>query len=84
MEENPTLSEAVFNAISDWLGADALATGFLLVVPTVDADGGNSLRVVTPDTQPFHISLGLVAFAEEFIRDDVRTAFMADFEGEGE
>lgn len=82
MDENPTLSEAVFSSISDWLGDSGLATGFLLVVPTVDADGGNSLRVCTPDTQPFHTSLGLVAFAEEYIRDDIRTAFMAGFEGD--
>lgn len=82
MDENPTLSEAVFNAISDWLGDSAMATGFLLVVPTVDADGGNSLRTVTPDTQPYHVSLGLVGFAEEYIRDDIRTAFMAGFEGD--
>jgi hypothetical protein len=78
VDENPTLSEAVFAAVSDWLGNDGLATGFLLVVPTMDSDGTQSLRVCTPDTQPYHTSLGLVGFAEEFIRDDIRTAFLAD------
>lgn len=80
MDENPTLSEAVFSAISNWLGDDALATGFFLMVPTMDADGGQSVRVCAPDTQPFHISLGLIAFAEEYVRDDIRTAFLADFQ----
>lgn len=79
MDENPTLSEAVFAAISDWLGDAGLATGFLLAVPTIDADGSSSLRVVTPEQQPYHVSLGLTGFAEEFIRDDIRTAFLADF-----
>ena len=79
MEENPTLSEAVFDSISEWLGTDALATGFLLVVPTMDADGGSSIRVCVPDTQPYHSSLGLVGFAEEYIRDDIRTQFMASY-----
>lgn len=83
MDENPTLSEAVFNAVSEWLGSDALATGFLLVVPTVDADGSNSLRLSAPDTQPFHVSLGLIGYAEEYIRDDIRTAFLSSF-GEGD
>lgn len=80
MDENPTLSEAVFSSISDWLGNDGLATGFLLVVPTMDSDGSSSLRVCVPETQPYHTSLGLCGFAEEYIRDDIRTAFLADFQ----
>lgn len=79
MEENPTLSEAVFNAISNWLGNDAMLTGFILITSELGSDGGQQLRCVTPETQPFHNSLGLVGYAEEFIRDDIRTAFLADF-----
>lgn len=80
MDENPTLGEAVFDSISEWLGTDALATGFLLVVPTIESDGPVCIRVVTPETQPYHVSLGLVEFAGEYIRDDIRTAFLANFE----
>lgn len=82
MEENPTLSEAVFAAISDWLGDTGLATGFILAVPTMDSDGGSSVRVVMPDQQPYHVSLGLSGFLEEWVRDDIRTAFLADLPGE--
>jgi hypothetical protein len=82
VDENPTLSEAVFSAISNWLGDDGLATGFFLVVPTMDSDGGSSVRVVAPDQQPYHVSLGLLGFAEEYVRDDIRTAFLADFGGD--
>lgn len=72
MDENPTLSEAVISAISNWLGNASLATGFLLVIPTVDADGTFSTFVVKPDDQPPPTSLGLIGFADEFIRDDIR------------
>lgn len=82
MDENPTLGEAVFNAISDWLGSDAMLTGYILITSELGSDGAQNLRVSFPDTQPFHNSLGLVGYAEEYIRDDIRTAFLADFGGD--
>lgn len=84
MDENPTLSEAVFSAISNWLGEDGLATGFLLVFPTVDADGSFTTVVCKPDDQPPPTSLGLIGFAEEFIRDDIRRSWYSDHLGGGE
>lgn len=79
MDENPTLGETVFNAIADWLGNESMLTGFLLVTSELGSDGGQNIRVIQPDTQPYHTSLGMVGFAEEYVRDDIRTAFLADF-----
>lgn len=82
MDENPTLSEAVFSAIAEWLGDSGMPTGFIAVVPTMDSDGSSSLRVLQPDNQPYHTSLGLIEFAGEYVRDDIRTAFLAEPFGE--
>jgi hypothetical protein len=70
VDENPTLSEAVFNAISDWLGDSGMATGFLLIVPTINSKGGSDIRVAYPDEQPFHVSLGLAVIADESLRTE--------------
>ena len=79
MDENPTLSAAVFNAISEWLGNDSLLTGFMLVTSELGSEGVQNIRVCSPDTQPYHTSLGLIGFAEEYVRDDIRTAFVGEW-----
>ena len=82
MDENPTLSEAVFNAISSHLALEGngdLVTGYVVVVNGLTQNGGGFTRITMPAGQSTPTSLGLVAFADESIRDDLRQEFLAPY-----
>lgn len=73
-----SLADVIADAVSDYLaGRDrpAMLNGFVFACSTVDTDGGANLQFSYPETQPYHQSLGLVGFAEEYVRDDIREVF---------
>lgn len=82
MDENPTLSEAVFDAISDHFAREGngdMVTGFLVVATGLHESGTGFTRIVMPAGQTTPLALGLVAFADESIRDDLRSEFLAQW-----
>jgi hypothetical protein len=79
VDENPTLSEAVFNSISDWLSRDSestMLTGFVLALTGIGEDGGVFYETQVAHQQPRSVSLGLIAIADETVREDLRTDMM--------
>lgn len=88
MEDQPSLSDAVLTAISDWFtkaGSPGIVTGFALAMERVREDGNPGITVVTPDDQSPARTLGLVGWAEEHTRDEIRYVLNADlFVGEDE
>lgn len=82
MDENPTLSEAVFDSISAHLALEGngdLVTGYVVVLTGLTQSGNGFTRITMPAGQSTPTSLGLVAFADESIRDDLRQEFLAPY-----
>lgn len=74
-DETPTLSDAVFATISDWFtaaGRPGIVTSFVLVTERLREDGHAGLTVVTPHDQTPARTLGLVGWADEEVRDEIR------------
>lgn len=82
MSENLSMTDRIYDAISKDLADFEVAgipTSFLLVGTFVAEDGVSRTFVVTAEGQDSSRSLGLVGYAEEWIRDDIRAAMAADF-----
>lgn len=78
MSEEISLASAISSAVSEYFGSaedSSMVTGFIIAVSTIDTDGQQGIGVAYPETQGFHQSLGLLGFAEEYIRDDIRMTF---------
>lgn len=78
-EKKADLSEIATATISDFLSGDnaAILTAFVLVTEAVDADGDTVTRMTYLDGQTPQRSAGLVAWADEWTRDDMRRQFYA-------
>lgn len=75
-----SLAEAIESVVSDFLSdseVPTILTGFALVLETVQAteDAMTVLSLCAPDDQPANRTLGLIAYGEEWVRDDIRRSF---------
>lgn len=65
-----------------------MASAYILAVAIMNVDGTQSLRLIKPPDQGPHVSAGLASFADEYIRDDLRSMWATEFypapEDEGE
>lgn len=53
----------------------SMVTGFVLAVEGFESDGAQGATVIHPESQPTYRTLGLLGWADEWVRDDVRRAF---------
>jgi hypothetical protein len=75
MYDGIPLNDAIHETLSNHLAADGggMVTDFVLVARAFDQNAENGMYVVCPDTTPASTGLGLLAYAEEWFRWDVRT-----------
>ena len=69
------LADSVMGALADALQEQdnkPVPTAFIMVASILLDDGSQSLCVLAPEGQGTHASLGLVTYADEWFRDDVR------------
>lgn len=72
MSEYP-ISEVITSALAEALGkSGSMLTGFVAVAESINADGEHQLVVTHTPSQSTHLNLGLLAYATEWYRDDVR------------
>ena len=77
--EDSSLSDAVMNAITSYFAATGggMVNSFVAVAEVMRADGTVSMTFCCPESQPLFRNLGLLAYGEEWTRDDVRNSFLA-------
>ena len=74
MSQTP-LGDEVMGAIADvFLKQEnsPIPTAYIALVSIINEDGSTAMTVLRPESQPTHVSLGFVTFADEWFRDDVR------------
>lgn len=84
MSETP-IADSVLGAITEVFQAreeKGLPTAFVSVIALLQEDGTHALSILSPTSQPTHVSMGMIAYAEEWFRDDVRFQINALVEGE--
>lgn len=82
MNEQPSLAEVVDRAIADYFANSempGIVTAFALVIERVRGDGNPGLTTVTPWDQTPARTLGLLGWAEEETRDEIRYIINAPF-----
>lgn len=81
MSEEISLADVITEAVSAYLAeADepAMLNGFVFACSALDAEGGTNLRIANPLSQGYHETLGMIGFAEECVRYDIRDALAED------
>ena len=77
--EDSSLSDIVMDSISSYFAAKGggMVSSFVVVAEVMRADGTVSMTFCCPESQPLFRNLGLLAYGDEWARDDVRNSFLA-------
>lgn len=79
MDDGTSFSDQILEAVSAALSAvmdgSVIVTGFVLAAEFISGEGDVELTVTHPSEQSTARTLGLVGFADEWIRDDMRVSF---------
>lgn len=62
----------ILDALTEWVGG--IVTSFVIVAEFVDGEGDRCITGRTMPGQPYHTSLGLLAWAETFEREAIADA----------
>lgn len=82
MSEQPSLADVVDAALGEYFAKSdmpGIVTAFTLVIERVRADGNTGITVVSPDQQSPSRTLGLVGWADEHTRDEIRYTLNAPY-----
>lgn len=83
MASEISLTETLMGTISEYLrDSGAMLTGFVAVASYLGEDGHQAVRICAPASQGSAMSLGLIAFGDECVREDLRAAMFVDEDGE--
>ena len=81
MADAKTLAEVIDAAIHSWLADNGggFPIAYVMSLDYVNSEGKSMLFIGDMDDQPTHRSLGLVAYADAWFRDDALMTWQAAF-----